>query len=628
MKEQIKVEGIQSLFIELEEELNELKQKGEAPEWLNGEGLKLLKTGYLWEGETPRGMWERVARAAALKYKSSSESYLQDIEVEMLEGEPEINLEERFFELMWKGWLGAASPILSNLGTPKGLPISCYSSYIADSRKSIFKTWEEIGWMSSIGGGTAAHISDLRPLGSKIANGGVSNGVVPWIKVLDSIMVAVNQSGFRRGALAAYLDIDHPDFLSFLKIRQPHGDINHQCLNIHHGVTITDDFMQRLKGGDEEAAKRWAKLIETRFNKGEPYIIFIDTVNKDNPDWYKDKDLTVKGSNLCSEICLHTSEEYSLVCCLSSLNLARYDEWKHDRYIVRDSIFFLDAVMEEFIEKAKHIPGIKRAYEFALKSRALGLGVMGYHTLLQSRGYAFESEEARLLNEEIFERIDREAWMASQELGFKLGEPEWCRGYGVRNTHVTAVAPTKSNSVIAGGYLEGGSISEGIEPYYNNYYVNDTKGAYFRKNPVLVKLLRARDKDTEEVWSSIKDNSGSVSHLDFLTEDEKDVFKTAHEINQMEIINQAGTRQLYIDQSQSLNLFFLNRDDDEYINFINAVHVQAWKKGVKSLYYQKGKAELSSKSNIYFERIEEEQKESIPEFCGLSKEEGCTVCEG
>lgn len=613
--------SIDSLFVELKEELKELKSKGEAPEWLSEEGLKLLKTGYLWEEETPKGMWKRVARAAAFRYKTNSNKSFIGIEDET---DSTLNeyLEERFFELLWKGWLGAASPILSNLGTPKGLPISCYSSYVADTRESIFKSWEEIGWMSSIGGGTAAHLSDLRPLGSKISNGGVSNGVVPWAKVLDSLVLAVNQSGFRRGALAAYLDIEHPDFLSFLKIRQPHGDINHQCLNIHHGTNITDSFMNKLKEGDEEAANRWAKLIETRFNKGEPYVIFIDNVNKANPDCYKDKGFKVKGSNLCSEICLYTAEEYSLVCCLSSLNLARYDEWKEDRNIVRDSIFFLDAVMEEFIEKAKEMPGIKRAYEFAVRSRALGLGVMGYHTLLQSKGYAFQSEEARLLNEEIFSRIQKESWKASQELAFLLGEPEWCKGYGIRNTHLTAVAPTKSNSVIAGGYFDG-SISEGVEPYYNNYYINDTKGAYFRKNPILVKLLEIKGKNTEEVWNSIKDNYGSVAHLDFLEDSEKEVFKTAHEIDQMEIINQAGTRQKYIDQSQSLNLFFLNRDDEEYINFISSVHIQAWKKGVKSLYYQKGQAELSSKSNISFKKIEEELG-----FCSLSKEEGCSVCEG
>lgn len=586
-----------SLFSDVQKELDELKVAGKAPEWLTVRGLVTLKDGYLSKGETPRDMWKRVAKAAAKPYMNYR---VEGVEEEvMLHG---VNWEERFFELMWKGWLGAATPILTNLGTDKGFPISCFAVYVGDSRKSIFNAFREVSWLAAKGGGTAVHVSDIRGTGEAISRGGKSSGVVSWLRVFDVIASVVTQGGYRRGSNAAYLDITHKDFKYFVKMRKATGDASLQCLNLHHGVNIPDDFMKRLKEGGKEEKELWTEYMSAVDQLGEPYAFFIDNVNKANPECYKDRGLDVKGSNLCSEITLHTSEEYTLVCCLSSLNLERYEEWRTDGYVVRDSIYFLDAVMSEFIEKAEKEEPFSKAVNFAKKSRALGLGVMGYHSLLQKRGYSFKSNDARLLNGEIFSYIQEEAKAASVQLAFEFGEPEWCRGYGIRNTHVTAVAPTKSNSAIL-------NTSEGIEPLQSNYFTETAKGNYLRKNRYLVELLEEKGANTKAVWDSIRDHRGSVQHLEFLSDKEKEIFLTFKEIDQEEIIRQAGTRQLYIDQSQSLNLC----PDPKTTNLqrLSRLYVLAWSLGLKSIYYVKREALLSASSAI---KVEEEEKSNFIGF--------------
>lgn len=594
------------LYKELNDELTALKEAGEAPEWLTIEGLGTLKSGYLQEGETPKGMWRRVSSAAASYYKHLDEDDTKYF-----------YYSNRFFKLFWKGWLGGSSPVLANMGTDKGYPISCFASYVGDNRESIFSTFEEVSWLSSMGGGTSVHISDIRARGSVIANGGTSSGIVPWLKVFDSVIVGVNQAAFRRGALAAYYDIDGGDFDDFVKMRQPHGDPNLQCLNIHHAVVITDDFMKRLQTGNEEAKRRWAKVLQLRRQTGEPYLFFIDTVNRANPECYKALGLDVKGSNLCNEITQHTSKDYTLVCDLASINAVKYDEWKDDPRVIHDSIYLLDAVMEEFIQKATGKPGFERAIASAVKARALGLGVMGYHTLLQKRSIPFASNEARVLNEELFERLGKESHAASAELAFLLGEPEWCKGFGIRNTHTNCLAPTKSNSTICG------NVSEGIEPIVANYFIKDTKGAFIQRNTVFAELLKEKGYDLDEVWSDILAHAGSVQHLPFLSEHEKAVFLTAHEIDQLELVRQAAARQQYIDQSQSLNLFF---PESATLAEINKVHFAAWKLGVKSLYYQKGEPKSRAGSVVDYEAI----KPATTEACPLIKsdDEVCIPCQG
>jgi ribonucleoside-diphosphate reductase alpha chain len=591
------------LYVELQTELDGLKAAGEAPGWLTIEGLGTLNSGYLLEGETPKGMWRRVSDTAAGYYRGVN-----------LGTWTEQELSNRFFELFWRGWLGGSSPVLANMGTDRGFPISCFASYVGDNRDSIFSSFEETAWISSMGGGTAFHGSDIRPRGAKIKTGGVSNGIIPWCKSYDSILVAVKQASFRKGQGAFYYSIEGEDYYDFLKMRQPHGDPNLVCSNIHHAVVIPDSFMEKLQAGNKEAKKRWADLLQKRKQTGEPYLFFIDTVNNNNPDCYKALGLDVKGSNLCSEIALHTSELYTLVCCLSSLNAAKYDEWKEvGASVVRLSILLLDAVIEEFITKAKGKPGFAKAVRFAEESRAVGLGVMGYHTLLQKRNLPFASPEARELNIELFKLISEESHKASRELALLLGEPKWCKGFGVRNTHTGTVAPTKSNSTICG------NVSEGIEPYLANYFVKDTKGAFIQRNPQLIELLEELGENKEEVWASISNKGGSVKHLAFLSDHQKEVFKTAHEIDQLEIVEHAADRQQYIDQSQSLNLFI---KENASMKSINEVHYTAWKRGVKSLYYQKGEPKSRASSEVDYSAL----TLATPEACPLTKPENDEVC--
>lgn len=566
-------------------DLKELQLKNEAPEWMTEESFKTLSGGYLMPDETPRGMYSRIAKSVS--------QYLN---------KPE--LETKFFDIMWKNWLCPSTPVLCNSGTDRGLPISCFSSFTNDDTSHIFDTVKEVAMLSKFGGGTAVHMSALRPKGALISRGGKTDGVVPFAKIFDSVALGISQGGVRRGATAVYLDIEHDDFDEFINIRRPQGDINRQCLNLHHGVNVSDAFMRKVENGDVEARRRWKELLKARFETGEPYIVFTDNANNNNPECYKEHGLSVKGSNLCSEIFLHTDGDHSFVCCLSSLNLARWDEWQ-DTDLIETSIWFLDGIMSEFLDKAKQLPGFERAVRFAEKSRALGLGVLGLHTLFQRKDLAFDDLQAYLLNGLIFKTIHDRSLKASQDLAKEYGEPEWCKGYGVRNTHRLAMAPTVSNSLIAS------NVSPGIEPWAaNGFSQKSAKGTFIRKNPELVVLLEKLGKNDSETWKSIALNEGSVQHLDFLNENQKRVFLTARELNQFVIVKLAGQRQKYIDQGQSLNIFFPSNADTKYIN---QVHMEAWRSGCKSLYYMRTSSVLKGDAGS------REYKRDISE---------CSYCEG
>lgn len=527
------------------------------PDWMTAAGRATMERGYYCPGETtPSEVYRRLASTAA-----------------RLLDRP--HLEAPFYDAMWKGWLCPASPVLSNFGHSRGMPISCFGIHPDDSVDSIFQKAHEQAMMSKHGGGVGVNLSDIRPRGSLITDNGTSEGVVPWAKLYDATVAAVSQGATRRGAASVTLPIGHPDLPEFLRLRRPEGDPNRQCLNLHHAVRVNGDFMRRVQAGDSEARTTWLNVLKTRLETGEPYIVFDDAMNGDRPPYYVQNDMQVTHTNICSEICLYTDPDHSFVCCLSSLNLAKYDEWK-DTNLPELAIYFLDAVMTSFISSGKKVPGLEAAVRFAEKSRALGLGVLGWHTLLQQRGVPFDSFEAMSLNVEIFRSMRRRAEAASQELARNDGEPEWCEGTGRRNTHLMAVAPTLTNSTIAG------QVSAGIEPIRANAYTFKTaKGTFFYRNPILTPHLEAAGINTANTWTDIAVNGGSVQHL-ALSDEVKQVFLTAPEINQMALVRQAGQRQKWVDQSQSLNLFFAS---DVPAKWFNQVHLAAWEAGVKTLYY-------------------------------------------
>lgn len=545
-------------------QLETLKIKNEAPEWLTDEGFITLSNGYLLKDETPRQMYRRVAKAASGKLFNPK-------------------LEEEFFQIIWKNWLCLATPVASNMGTNRGLPISCNSIHVGDSIDSIFKKQHELAILSKNGAGVGVYIGDIRARNSDIQGNGKSEGIIPWAKCFDSTTLAVNQGSTRRGASALYLPIEHGDRDEFLEIRKPTGDVNRRCSNIHQAFVIDDIFMNKVESGDKEARKVWQEVLKTRFESGEPFILFIDNVNKQNPKEYIDQNLLVKTSNICTEIMLHTDTKHTFVCCLSSLNLARYDEWKNSN-LVSLAVKFLDAVLSEYIEKARKIEGLENSVRFAEKSRAIGIGVLGWHSLLQQKKIPFDSFQAMQLNNEIFKYIKEKADEESFQLGLEFGKPEWCVTTGKRNTHLIAVAPTVSNSLISGG------VSPGIEPIAANCYaLKSAKGTFIIKNKILEAILIEKERNTPEVWKSINENDGSISHLDFLSKEEKEVFLTAREISQFAIIKQAAQRQKYIDQGQSINLFFGKNSSPKYIN---QVHLEAWRLGIKSLYYCRAESVL------------------------------------
>ena len=531
----------------------------EYPAWMDEVSLATISKGYLLPNETPKKAYRRVASAAAMRLKK-----------------PE--LENKFYKMLWNGWLGLASPVFSNMGTDRGLPISCFGIDTPDSIRGISLTNAELMKLTSQGGGVGISVSRIRPRGAEISGNGKSEGVVPWCKIYDSAIIATNQGSVRRGAASVNLDINHPDIGEYLQIRRPKGDPNRQCLNLHQCVVVDDPFMRKLESRDQDAMSLWAEILKSRMETGEPYVMFKDNVNKSNPVAYMMNNLDVTMTNICTEITLFTDEEHSFICCLSSLNLAKYDEWK-DTDTVEMSTWFLDGVMQEFIDKSQGRDSLKRTHNHAKKGRALGLGVVGWHTFLQQKGMPFNSIASTAYTHNIFSDIKNKAEKASLDLAREYGEPVWCKGTGMRNTHLMAIAPTVSNSVILGG------ISAGIEPLPANIYTfNGAKGTFIRKNKVLERILESKKENKNKWWDQMLADGGSAQNLpdNVLTPEEKELFLTFPEINQLELVRQAAIRQRYLDQTQSLNLSF---DPSDSPKWINQVHMEAWKLGIKTLYY-------------------------------------------
>ena len=560
------------------------------PTWGNTEiYVKTISKGYLLAGEKPKDAYWRVATAVARRLNKPQ-------------------LASKFFDYIWKGWLNLASPVLSNTGTDRGLPISCFGIDVGDSIQEIGSKNLELMLLAKHGGGVGVGINMIRPAGANITNNGTSDGVVPFAKIYDSTILATNQGAVRRGAASVNLNIEHKDFDEWIEIREPKGDVNRQCLNLNQCVIVGDKFMRKLEDGDNEARRKWGKVLQKRKATGQPYIMYKGNVNKQNPEAYKHNGLKVHMTNICSEITLHTDESHSFVCCLSSLNLSKYDEWK-DTDLIYTATWFLDGVLEEFIQRAKNMRGFENSVRSAEKGRALGLGVLGWHTYLQQKGMAFEGLPAQFETRKIFSQIKIESERASRDLAQEYGEPLWCVGTGMRNTHLRAIAPTVSNSKLSG------NVSAGIEPWAANVFTEQTaKGTFIRKNRELERVLRKLSMNNKDTWDKILQDGGSVQDLsefdnwayvngkllnreditDVMIENKevdwlKDVFKTFKEINQLELVKQAGIRQQYVDQAVSLNLAFPSQASPKWIN---QVHMEAWKEGIKTLYYMRTESVL------------------------------------
>ena len=556
------------------------------PSWANTEiYVKTISKGYLLSGEKPKDAYWRVATTAARRLDKPQ-------------------MATKFFDYIWKGWLNLATPVLSNTGTDRGLPISCFGIDVADSIQDIGTKNLEMMLLAKHGGGVGVGINMIRPAGANITQNGTSDGVVPFCKIYDSTILATNQGSVRRGAASVNLNIEHDDFDEWIEIREPKGDVNRQALNLHQCVVVGDKFMRRLEDGDEEARRKWGKVLQKRKSTGEPYVMYKGNVNKQNPDMYKNNGLKVHMTNICSEITLHTDENHSFVCCLSSLNLSKYDEWKHTD-LIYTATWFLDGILSEFLQRAKNMRGFENSVRSAEKGRALGLGVLGWHTYLQQKGIPFDSLPAQFETRRIFSQLKIESERASRDMATEMGEPLWCRDSGFRNTHLRAVAPTVSNSKLAG------NVSPGIEPWAANVFTEQTsKGTFIRKNRELERVLRKVGINTKATWDKILSDGGSIQDINELDSwvfcdgkliqlnDEidttkcdkvKDVFKTFKEINQLELVRQAGVRQQYVDQSVSLNLAFPSEATPKWMN---TVHFEAWKQGVKTLYYTRTESVL------------------------------------
>lgn len=534
--------------------------------WLNEHSKLFLSKGYLKSGVTAP---ERIREIA-----ETAERILQ-----------KKGFAEKFCDYMSRGYFSLASPVWSNFGLTKGFPISCFSSYIGDDMGQILFAQAEVGMMSKYGGGTAGYFGDLRPRGASIKDNGVSSGAVHFMRLFETLSNVVSQGSVRRGHFAPYLPLEHKDIHEFLEI----GTEGNPIQELTYGVTVTDAWLDDMIAGNQEKREIWAKVLQRRSQIGYPYILFSDTVNRDTVDVYKDKNLKIHASNLCSEILLPSHEYWTVVCNLSSMNLLYYEEWK-DTDAVETLVYFLDAVMDDFLGRLEELRDsgdlrkkqaflfMERAYNFAKANRALGLGVLGWHSLLQSKMIPFESTEAQELNEKIFKNLHRQCYDASEKLAKEYGEPEILEGYGRRNATLLAIAPTTSSAFILG------QVSQSIEPLWSNCYVKDIdKMKITIKNPLLEKLLKEKEINTREVWQSIRENDGSVQHLAELSDQEKEVFKTFAEIDQKVVVEQAAERQKYIDQGQSLNLMI---DPSTPAKEVNTLYLHAWKRGIKTFYYQ------------------------------------------
>ena len=558
------------------------------PDFMNEISLSMISKGYLLPDEDVFGAFKRVSRAASRRLKRK-------------------DLQPYFYEAMVKNWLCLASPVLSNMGTERGMPISCFGIDTDDSIEGIALANSELMRLSSQGGGVGIGVSRIRGRGKPISGNGVSEGVVPWIKIYDSTILATNQGSVRRGAASVNLHINHPDIEEFLMIRRPKGDVNRQCLNMHQCVVIDDEFMNRVEERDPKAIKLWGEILKTRLETGEPYIMFEDNVNNNNPEAYKKNNLHVSMTNICSEISLYTDELHSFICCLSSLNLARWDEWSEYKFengmtLPELTCWFLEGVLQEFIDRSKNIRFMENTYRSASKGRAIGIGVLGWHTFLQEKNIPFAGLQANSYTRIMFDFIEKEALKASRDQAELYGEPEWCKGTGLRHTHHLAIAPTVSNAHISGG------VSPSIEPIPANVYnLKTAKGTFIKKNPTLERLLESKGYNIDSVWDQISKDKGSVMGLPdyILTDEEKEIFLTFKEINPFEIVRQNGIRQKYVDQAISLNLTFDPSDSPKYIS---DVHKLAWKEGIKTLYYMRS--------------------ESILRGDNISRDDNCVACEG
>jgi ribonucleoside-diphosphate reductase alpha chain len=548
-------------------EINTLNWKPDRdfPLWFDEIGLSMISKGYLLPDENVFDAFKRVSKAAARRLRRK-------------------DLQPFFYEAMTKNWLCLASPVLSNMGTERGMPISCFGINVGDSIEYIADANSELMRLSSQGGGVGIGLSRIRGRGKSIKDNGVSEGVVPWAKIYDSTILATNQGSVRRGAASVNLSINHPDIEEFLSIRRPKGDVNRQCLNLHQCVVIDDEFMNKLENGDPRAKKLWGEILKTRLETGEPYIMYEDNVNNQNPQAYKNNNLKVEFTNICSEISLFSDELHSFICCLSSLNLARWDEWKNYKFengmtLPELTCWFLEGVLQEFIDRAKNMKFMENTVRSATKGRAIGIGVLGWHTYLQSKGLPFVGIQANAQTKIISEFIYNEALKASKAQAEQYGEPEWCKGTGLRHTHHIAIAPTVSNAHISGG------VSPSIEPIPANVYnLKTAKGVFIKRNKILEELLEKKGYNIDSVWDQILKDQGSILGLPdyILSDEEKEIFLTFKEINQLEIVRQNAIRQKYVDQAISLNLCF---DPNDTPKFISTVHKEAHKLGIKCLYY-------------------------------------------
>ena len=523
--------------------------------WLNSDSRKFLERGYLIEGETAEGRMRDIADGAEKLLGISG-------------------FADKFESYLHAGYYSLSSPIWSNFARERGLPISCFGSYVPDTMEGIFGKLSEVAMMTKGGGGTSGYFGDIRPRGSVISSGGTSTGAVHFMELYDKTMNVVSQGNVRRGSFAAYLPIDHGDIEEFLQIKGEGNSIQDMSI----GVTVSDEWMKSMIEGDKHKRKIWGLVIKKRFESGYPYLLFSDNANDAAPQVYKDKGMKINNSNLCNEIMLSNGPDESFVCNLSSINLERWDELK-DTDAVETLVYFLDAVMTEFIDKTKDVAYMEAPRRFAMHQRALGVGVLGYHTYLQSKNIPFEGFDAQTENIAIFSTIRERCDGASAKLAKLFGTPPLLKGYGRRNTTTMAIAPTTSSSFILG------QVSPSIEPLNSNYFVKDlAKGKFTYKNPELLKLLKSKDLNTTEVWKDILIHGGSVQHLTTLTDEEKAVYKTFGEISQKEIIIQASQRQKYIDQGQSLNLMIAPKAKPKEVN---ELMIFAWELKVKGLYYQR-----------------------------------------
>jgi len=533
---------------------------------------------------------------------------------------------QRLYDYASKLWFMFSTPVLSNGGTTRGLPISCFLNYVDDSREGLADHYTENIWLSSMGGGIGGYWGDVRSQGMATSIGNKTTGVIPFMHVVDSQMTAFHQGATRRGSYASYMDVSHPEIVEFIEMRKPTGgDIHRKNLNLHHGINITDAFMEAVQKGDSwdlidphtkqvikttDARTLWIKILETRIATGEPYISFIDTVNAALPESQKKLGLKFNHSNLCSEITLPTAKDRTAVCCLSSVNLEYFDEWKDNKLFIEDLVRMLDNVLEHFITSAPSY--MWRAVNSARCERAIGLGAMGLHSYFQKREVAMDGEKSKDINEYIFKHIHNEAQSANEKLGAERGSPADMEGTGLRHSHVIAIAPNASSSVICGG------TSPSIEPLRANAFSQKTlSGTFLMKNKYLERVLIRHDRNNKEVWKSIVTNGGSVQHLDFLSDEEKEVFKTAIEMDQRLLVDLAADRQQYICQSQSLNLFL---PPDVDTKTLHGIHLRAWKGKVKTLYYMRSQA-LKKVENLS-SQIERTIRQDYQQ-----EEAACVACE-